>query len=135
HQFVADTVMEEVIYSLLVKRGRDKNGEIPEDIIKKGEKMLKSIDLLDVQDKHPFMLSGGEKRRLSVISSLILGQEVVILDEPTTGQDFASATKLLQLCKELQNQGKTIIMITHDIRLVCKWANSALVMSDGNLIY
>lgn len=135
HQFVADNVLEEAIYSLLVKRGIKEDEEIPADILEQGKQMLAGIDLLDVKDKHPFVLSGGEKRRLSVISSLILGQEVVILDEPTTGQDYASATKLLQLCKDLQNQGKTIIMITHDIRLVCKWANSALVMSEGNLIY
>ncbi|MGP4078445.1 ABC transporter ATP-binding protein [Pseudalkalibacillus sp. R45] len=135
HQFVSDNVFEEAIYSLKVKHGIEGDDPLPEEIIEQGTKALKEINLYDQKDKHPFMLSGGEKRRLSVIASLILGQDIVILDEPTTGQDYASATKLLELCKNLQAQGKTVIMITHDIRLVCKWADSALVMHQGELIY
>ncbi|WP_261130593.1 ABC transporter ATP-binding protein [Bacillus sp. Marseille-Q3570] len=135
HQFVSDNVFEEAIYSLKVKHGIEGDDPLPEEIVEQGTKALKEINLYDQKDKHPFMLSGGEKRRLSVIASLILGQDIVILDEPTTGQDYASATKLLELCKNLQAQGKTVIMITHDIRLVCKWADSALVMHQGELIY
>ncbi|GFZ82114.1 cobalt ABC transporter ATP-binding protein [Compostibacillus humi] len=135
HQFVTDNVLEETIYSLLVDYGIEKGEKIPEEIIGKGKEALESINLWDSRDKHPFNLSGGEKRRLSVVASLITGQDVVILDEPTTGQDYASATKLLELCDNLNKQGKTVIMITHDIRLVCKWAKKALVMNNGNLIY
>lgn len=135
HQFVAESVFEETIYSLRVQRGIGMGEELPEEIIQKGVQLLESIKLLEAKAKHPFMLSGGEKRRLSVIASLILGQDIVILDEPTTGQDYASATKLLELCHSLQQQGKTVIMITHDIRLVCKWANTALVMHNGEMIY
>ncbi|MFG6114836.1 ABC transporter ATP-binding protein [Halobacillus sp. MO56] len=135
HQFVSDNVFEETIYSLRVKHGVGNDEELPDEIVEQGIQALKQINLYDQKDKHPFMLSGGEKRRLSVVASLILGQDVVILDEPTTGQDYASATRLLELCKDLQNQGKTVIMITHDIRLVCKWADSALVMHQGELIY
>ncbi|MFG6120956.1 ABC transporter ATP-binding protein [Thalassobacillus sp. B23F22_16] len=135
HQFVSDNVFEETIYSLRVKHGVGNDEELPNEIVEQGIQALKQINLIDQKDKHPFMLSGGEKRRLSVVASLILGQDVVILDEPTTGQDYASATRLLELCKDLQKQGKTVIMITHDIRLVCKWADSALVMHQGELIY
>ncbi len=135
HQFVSDNVFEEAIYSLKVKHGIESDDPLPEEIKEQGVQALMDINLYDQKDKHPFMLSGGEKRRLSVIASLILGQDIVILDEPTTGQDYASATKLLELCKNLQKQGKTVIMITHDIRLVCKWADSALVMHQGELIY
>lgn len=135
HQFVADNVFEETIYSLKVKNKVDRGHELPQEIINEGNKALNMINLLDQKDKHPFVLSGGEKRRLSVIASLILGQDIVILDEPTTGQDYASATKLLELCHNLQSQGKTVIMITHDIRLVCKWANSAIVMNNGQMIF
>ncbi|QHA91181.1 ATP-binding cassette domain-containing protein [Bacillus sp. N1-1] len=135
HQFVADNVFEEAIYSLKVKHGIEGDDPLPDDIQEQGVRALMDVNLLDQKAKHPFMLSGGEKRRLSVIASLILGQDIVILDEPTTGQDYASATRLLELCKDLQKQGKTVIMITHDIRLVCKWADSALVMHQGELIY
>ncbi|SFE54113.1 ABC transporter ATP-binding protein [Alteribacillus iranensis] len=135
HQFVADTVFEEVIYGLRVKENIDRDEELPQEIVDKGIDALKQIQLYDQKDRNPFVLSGGEKRRLSVMASLILGQDIVILDEPTTGQDYKSATHLLQLCKDLQEQGKTIIMITHDIRLVCKWADDAIVMHQGELIY
>lgn len=135
HQFVADSVLEEVVYSLRVRRNLEADEALPEDLVKIGMDALERINLADAKDKNPFMLSGGEKRRLSVISSLILGQDIVILDEPTTGQDYASATKLLQLCHDLHQQGKTVILVTHDIRLVCRWATKALVMNEGELIY
>ncbi|MDQ0199721.1 ABC transporter ATP-binding protein [Neobacillus ginsengisoli] len=135
HQFVTDNVFEETIYSLKVQHGIGKDDDIPQEIVQQGIKSLKSINLLEAKDKHPFVLSGGEKRRLSVVASLILGQDIVILDEPTTGQDYASATKLLELCHRLQQLGKTVIMITHDIRLMCKWANIAIVMHNGEKIY
>lgn len=135
HQFVADNVFEETIYSLKAKYKLDRDDDLPQGVIDEGMKALNLINLLDQKDKHPFVLSGGEKRRLSVVASLILGQDIVILDEPTTGQDFASATNLLELCHNLQSQGKTVIMITHDIRLVCKWANCAIVMNHGKMIF
>ena len=135
HQFVADSVLEEVVYSLRVRRNLEADEELPKELIQIGMEALEQINLADAKDKNPFMLSGGEKRRLSVISSLILGQDIVILDEPTTGQDYASATKLLELCHDLHQQGKTVILVTHDIRLVCRWATKTLVMHQGELIY
>lgn len=135
HQFVADTVFEECIYSLRQKHGLRPGDPLPPEVAAKGEEALRQINLWEAREKNPFMLSGGEKRRLSVVASLILGQDIVILDEPTTGQDFRSATRLLTLCDDLNRQGKTVIMVTHDIRLVCRWARSALVMHDGRMIY
>jgi energy-coupling factor transporter ATP-binding protein EcfA2 len=135
HQFVTENVLEECIYSLKVKHGINKNQEVSEEILEKGIHSLKQINLYEARDKNPFMLSGGEKRRLSVVASIAMGQDIIILDEPTTGQDYASATKLLELCYELNRNGKTVIMINHDIRLVCRWVNTALVMHQGNLIF
>lgn len=135
HQFVTENVLEECIYSMKVKHGVQKNQEVPKEILEKGIHSLKQINLFEERDKNPFMLSGGEKRRLSVVASIAMGQDIIILDEPTTGQDYASATKLLELCYELNRMGKTVIMINHDIRLVCRWVNTALVMHQGNLIF
>lgn len=135
HQFVADTVLEEVVYSLRVRHNLEVGAALTEELVRIGMEALEQIKLADAKDKNPFMLSGGEKRRLSVISSLILGQDIVILDEPTTGQDYASATKLLELCHDLHQQGKTVILVTHDVRLACRWATKALVMHQGELIY
>ncbi|MFD2616185.1 ABC transporter ATP-binding protein [Terrilactibacillus laevilacticus] len=135
HQFVTDQVLEESIYSQKMKLNLSINDEVPNDIIESGLQSLKQFNLYEAKDKNPFMLSGGEKRRLSVVSSIASEQEIIILDEPTTGLDFASATRLLKLCKELNEQGKTIIMINHDIRLICRWVRSALIMQQGHLIF
>ena len=127
-QFVEDTVFDEVAYSLRV-RG------IPEEVV--GEKVLEVLHLFHL-DKYknlsPFSLSMGQRRLLSVATMLIVGQEVIILDEPTIGQDQASANLLMGYLKELNAQGKTITIITHDMRLMSKWVGRVVAMSRSHLV-
>lgn len=127
-QFVEETVFDEVAYSLRV-RG------IPEEVV--GEKVLEVLHLFHL-DKYknlsPFSLSMGQRRLLSVATMLIVGQEVIILDEPTIGQDQASANLLMGYLKELNAQGKTITIITHDMRLMSKWVGRVVAMSRSHLV-
>ena len=81
------------------------------------------------------MLSHGQKRLLSVATMLTLGQDILILDEPTFGQDLKSSTELLTLLNSLNQEGKTIIIITHDMTLVAKHARNVMVMADGKAIF
>ena len=67
---------------------------------------------------HPFLLSGGQKRRLSVGTALVAGAPVLALDEPTFGQDRARADELLDLLRDLNDEGTTILVVTHDMQLV-----------------
>ncbi|QYK51300.1 MAG: ATP-binding cassette domain-containing protein [Anaerolineales bacterium] len=129
HQFVTETVWDEVAYGLRVMQE-------PEDIIaRKTQELLETFGLWRYAKANPFTLSYGEKRRLSVASMLALGQDVLILDEPTFGQDERNATALLDILRGLNQQGKTVIVITHDMRLVLENANRVVAMSAGKVLF
>ncbi|UYN90663.1 MAG: ABC transporter ATP-binding protein [Anaerolineales bacterium] len=129
HQFVTETVWDEVAYGLRVMHE-------PEDVIAhKTQELLETFGLWRYAKANPFTLSYGEKRRLSVASMLALGQDVLILDEPTFGQDERNATALLKILRGLNQQGKTVIVITHDMRLVLENANRVVAMSAGKVLF
>lgn len=125
HQFVAGTVREELAHGLRIQR-------VPQhEIDERVDAMLARFGLTHKADVHPFLLSGGEKRRLSVGTALIARPEVLALDEPTFGQDRARAAELLDLLQELQRSGTTIIIVTHDLRLVERYSTHTVVLADG----
>ena len=129
HQFIENTVFDEVAFSLRVRR-------LPESEIKeKVERVLRLFSLDKYKFRNPFSLSQGEKRRLSVATMLVVEPNILILDEPTFGQDARNSEQIMDLLKELNMQGKTIIMITHDMKLVAKYAKTVAVMSDGRVIF
>jgi energy-coupling factor transport system ATP-binding protein len=127
HQFVTDSVVDELAYGLRLRR-------LPElEIADRVDRMLAKLGLLAHRDAHPFLLSGGQKRRLSVGTALIAGAPVLVLDEPTFGQDRAHATGLLNMLAELNAGGTTVIIVTHDLRLVAEYASHVAVVIDGGL--
>lgn len=128
HQFIAHTVREELAHGLRVQRVD------PTEIDARVDEMLDRFGLTYKADDHPFLLSGGEKRRLSVGTALIARPRVVALDEPTFGQDRARAAELLDLLRELQQAGTTIVIVTHDERLVSEYATHAVLLEDGALV-
>ncbi len=129
HQFVTGSVFDELAFGLRLRK-------LPEpEIRQKVEAMLGDFGLLPLQAANPFRLSHGEKRRLSVATMLILGQELLVLDEPTIGQDRRNAVLLLAICEELHRAGKTIVMITHDMRLVAEHARTVVVLVDGAVVF
>jgi energy-coupling factor transport system ATP-binding protein len=129
HQFLRNTAYEEVAYSLRV------HNHPPDDIDRKVKQTLQMLDLADVRDKHPFSLSMGQKRRLSVATMLVTNPEIMILDEPTYGQDLAMTRSLVRLARDLHEAGMTLIFITHDMRLAQEISERAIVMSKGKVIY
>ncbi len=130
HQFVTDRTYDELAYSLRIRK-MDAT-----EVDQRVKQMLKIMELSGREEDSPFGLSVGERRRLSVATMLILEQELVMLDEPTIGQDLARSQALFaildRLCKE---QGTTMIFITHDMRLVADWCPHAVVMSNGVVLY
>ena len=83
----------------------------------------------------PFELSGGQKRRVAIAGVLAMEPEVLILDEPTAGQDFRHYTEIMEFLKEINDRlGITIIMITHDMHLMLEYTDRAIVIADGELI-
>jgi len=129
HQFVENKVYDEVAFSLRVRRV----GE--EEVRERVMNILRMFSLERYIEANPFSLSQGEKRRLSVATMLVVEPDILILDEPTFGQDERNSRYIMQLLRKLNEQGKTIIMITHDMKLVAKYAKSVAVMLDGKIIY
>ncbi len=97
-------------------------------------------DTLKICGLYPFRnwpisaLSFGQKKRVTIASVLALGPEVIILDEPTAGQDFRHYTEIMEFLRGLNAQGVTVLMITHDMHLMLEYTPRALVFSDGRLI-
>jgi len=96
---------------------------------------LEAVHLTDVRDEDSLFLSKGQRQRLAVAAVLALGPEIVVVDEPTTGQDYRSVTEIMNLLCELQRQGKTIIIITHDMTLVAEYCQRVVAFRNGTLAF
>ena len=130
HQFVTDRVWDEVAYGLQVRGFSDAA------VRERADEMLAAVDLRHYRERSPFSLSLGERRRLSVATMLVLEPRLLVLDEPTIGQDHERAQQLMQMMARLRERyGTTVLMITHDVRLVAEWAERALVLSRGRLLF
>jgi len=127
HQFIAHTVREELAHGLRLQRVD------ADEIDARVDEMLDRFGLRYRADEHPFLLSGGEKRRLSVGTALITRPRAVALDEPTFGQDRARAAELLDLLQDLQRAGTTIVIVTHDLDLVAEYATHTVVLDEGRV--
>ncbi|WP_404445298.1 ATP-binding cassette domain-containing protein [Microbacterium marinum] len=128
HQFISHTVFDELAHGL---RGRG----LPADEVRaRTMAMLERFGLAGKADVHPFLLSGGQKRRLSVGTALIGGAPILALDEPTFGQDRARADELLRLLRELNEAGTTVVVVTHDMQLVAEYARRTVVVGDGRIV-
>lgn len=127
HQFIAGTVFDELAHGLRLRRVAE--GEITVRV----NRMLHRFGLVEKSATHPFLLSGGEKRRLSVGTALITRPRVLALDEPTFGQDRARAAELLGLLRDLQREGTTILVVTHDLQLVADYATHTVVLDAGRI--
>jgi energy-coupling factor transport system ATP-binding protein len=128
HQFVTERVEDELAYSL-------KRHYLPEDMAYRIGELLDDFALRGFEDANPFSLSQGQKRRLSVATMVALKQPILILDEPTFGQDPYSARLLMQHIQQLHKQGKTIVLITHDMHLVLTYGERTAVMCQGRVIF
>ena len=108
HQFVASSVFDEIAAGLRALKTPT------EDIDEQVNALLEQLRLAHLAKANPFTLSGGEKRRLSVATVLACHPRVIVLDEPTFGQDRLTWVSLVNLVSELRDQGTTIVSVTHD---------------------
>lgn len=127
HQFIAHTVFDELAHGLRLRHTPD--AEVGDRV----EAMLTRFGLEAKAGVHPFLLSGGEKRRLSVGTALITRPRVLALDEPTFGQDRARASELLSLLHDLRDEGTTIVIVTHDLQLVAERTSHTVILKDGRV--
>ena len=95
---------------------------------------LKICGLYEFRNWPISALSFGQKKRVTIASILVLGAEIILLDEPTAGQDQKNYTEIMEFLEELHQKGHTIVMITHDMQLMLDYSDRTLVMVDGELI-
>jgi energy-coupling factor transport system ATP-binding protein len=117
-----------------VAMGIKNTGLSEEEIKEKVYDTLKVCGLYEFRNWPISALSFGQKKRVTIASILVMGPKVIILDEPTAGQDFAHYTDIMEFLKGLNEQGITIIMITHDMHLMLEYTNRSLVFTDGRIV-
>jgi energy-coupling factor transporter ATP-binding protein EcfA2 len=128
NQIFNATVEDEVAFAL-------KNLEYPAEEIKAHtEESLAAMGLLEHRAAHPLALSKGDRARVVIAAILAMRPDVVIFDEPTTGQDYQGARAILDISKQLHAAGKTVIVITHHLYLMPDYAERVVVMGKGTLL-
>lgn len=108
HQLFTDSVLEEVMIS---QETPNKDEAL---------KILETLDLSEYADNHPLALSGGQKQRVAVASAVASGRNIILFDEPTSGLDYHHMLQVSELLTKLQQKGKTVLIVTHDIELIKK---------------
>jgi energy-coupling factor transport system ATP-binding protein len=128
-QFVCQTVYAEVAHGLKAA------GFPAEEVERRAKEFLLSVRLWERREASPYVLSQGQKRRLSVACMVVGEPDVVVLDEPTFGQDHQQAQRLMGLLRDLAEAGAAVAFITHDMRLVAEHADRCVVMCEGEKIF
>ena len=128
HQLCSETVRKELAF------GPINLGFSKEEIESRVANAAENLGLKDVLDEKPFSLSKGERQRVAIASLLTMGPKVLIVDEPTTGQDYRMSKEIMDLCKALNKEGTTIIVITHDMNLAAEYSERVVVLKDGEIL-
>ncbi|RHQ57195.1 ATP-binding cassette domain-containing protein [Firmicutes bacterium AF25-13AC] len=129
NQMISKTMIYDEVALALQKSGKSE-----EEIRRKVEDTLKVCGLYPFRNWPISALSFGQKKRVTIASVLVQDPKLIILDEPTAGQDFKHYTEIMEFLRGLNEKGVTVIMITHDMHLMLEYTPRALVFSDGQLI-
>ena len=128
HQLFCETVEDEVAFAL-------KNFGYKKNITdRRVSWALNLLSLTQYRETSPFMLSGGERKRVALASVLAWNPKIVILDEPTIGQDYQQKEKLLQFITQLRIQKKTVVIVTHDVEFVAESNPRVVLMTEGEIV-
>ncbi len=128
YQLFEETVEKDVAF------GPKNFGAKGEEAISLAHEALQRVGLDEsFYDRSPFELSGGEKRKVAIAGVLAMKPEVLIVDEPTAGLDPAASEEMMELFKTIQKEGVTLILVTHDMNIVSKYADLVVVMEDGKV--
>jgi energy-coupling factor transport system ATP-binding protein len=128
HQIFSETVFDEVAFSPRLRNMSD------EEVKQRVEEALEAVGLSGFESKDPFSLTKSGRQRVAVASVLAAKPEVLILDEPTTGLDYAEQRSMMELVRQLNEKGSTIIFVTHHMWVVAKYAHNVIVLNDGQVM-
>jgi hypothetical protein len=129
NQMISQTMIFDEVALGLRLRGIEET-EVEERV----HEVLKTCGLYSFRKWPISALSFGQKKRVTIASILVLKPEIIILDEPTAGQDYKTYTDIMNFLDSLQNQGHTIVMITHDMQLMLEYSDRCLVVVEGEII-
>ena len=129
NQMISQTMIFDEVALGLRLRGIEE-AEVEEHV----HEVLKTCGLYSFRNWPISALSFGQKKRVTIASILVLKPEIIILDEPTAGQDYKTYTDIMNFLDSLQKQGHTIVMITHDMQLMLEYSDRCLVVVEGKII-
>ena len=129
HQIFSSVVRDELTYG-------PKNVGMPqEEIDKIVDEVAKMIGIEDILDENPYNLSKGQRQQIAVAAILTMQPDVIVVDEPTTGQDPRQSHQMMDMVKKLNTDyGKTIVVITHDMSIAAEYSDRIITMHNGTII-
>jgi cystine transport system ATP-binding protein len=127
--FPHKTVLENVTEGPIIVKKVPKK-----EAIQKAEKLLQKVGLLDKKDEYPFQLSGGQQQRVGIARALAMEPELMLFDEPTSALDPELVGEVLNVMKELANEGMTMIVVTHEMRFAKEVADEVVFMDQGVIV-
>lgn len=125
---VADTVYDELAYGL------ENLGVDPEEIHQRVEKILKVTKTEEFRDRNPYQLSGGQQQRVALAAILVMEQDILVIDEPTSQLDPQSTNDVFDIIQVMKEMGKTIILVEHKMEEVAKYSDHIIVMDEGKIV-
>ena len=128
HQIFAETVRKEIAF------GVENAGCPPDTCDARVTDALHAVGLTGAEERDPFSLTKGERQRVAVASILAAKPRILIVDEPTTGLDAEESARMMNMMRALHRQGHTIIVITHDMGIVAKYATRCVLMQGGTIL-
>ena len=127
-QLFADSVEEEIAFGL-------RNLGLSEEAIRERvEETLATFGLTDIRDVFPRFLSRGDKQKVCIAAIVAMQPQIILLDEPTTGQDHRDSRQIMEMAARLNAQGITVLLVTHDMVNVAQYARRVVLMNDGELV-
>ncbi len=127
-QIIAPTVYQDVAF------GPTNLGYTEDEVKEAVTRALRQVGLEGFERRPPHQLSGGEKKRVAIAGVLAMDPDVLVFDEPTSGLDPSGSEDIMELLDELNHEGKTIIISTHDVELAYPWADRAILMLGGKIL-
>ena len=128
YQLFEETILKDIIF------GPKNFGVDEQEAVEIAKEKLELVGLdQSYLEKSPFDLSGGQKRRVAIAGILAMNPDILVLDEPTAGLDPQGAKEMLELFKKINQEGKTIIMVSHDMNQVLEYCDEAIVMNHGKV--
>ena len=125
---IAKTVFEELAYGL------ENMGIEREIIIRRVEETMRMTKIEECRDRNPFQLSGGQQQRVALAAILVMGQPVLVIDEPTSQLDPQSTDDVFEVIKLMKSMGKTIVLVEHKMEQIAEYADHVVVLHKGEVV-